>query len=140
MADANLGRRPGGVTFVMILSYLEGFFTVITGVVLLIGRDNTDLSDSLRLDSDELLWIAVVLILVGIGIIAVASALGKGADWAQIVVAAFTIFSLVSQVLVLFRSGYGASVLSSIAGIGFGVLVLYLLFNARATAFFGEHR
>ncbi|MEX2274717.1 MAG: hypothetical protein WEA10_03990 [Actinomycetota bacterium] len=137
MADANLARRPGGVTFIMILAYLEGFFTVLTGVIILIGRDNIDLSGSLRLDSDELLWMALVVIAVGIAILAIANALGRGDDWARIVVAVFTIFSLVSHVFVLFRSGYGASVLSSIISIGLGVLVLYLLFNERAAGFFG---
>jgi hypothetical protein len=138
MGDTAVKRRPFGVTLVVILAYFEAIVTIGTGLILLFNRSSSDvqLFRADEFDKNEILWISLVVIAVGVVMLLVAGALRMGHEWARAVVGILVTLSLVSHVFVMFRSLYGLSVLSSVIAVAFDALILYLLFNREASEFF----
>lgn len=127
-------ERPGGVTTVVVLTWFVAILTVGGGIWLLFAGDNA-LSD-LGISSGQATTQGWVDIILGIVIALFASALGHGSGFARIMITILMIFRFVVAsfgAVVLWGSQYFWPVV--IAGL-IAALVLYLLWNSRASAWF----
>lgn len=126
--------RPASVSFVVILTWLVAILTIVNGVLLLFANDAALTASGVDPDKANLTgWVAVVL---GLVIALFASALGNGSGFARLIVSLLMVFRFVLgtiAVVVLWGSSHvwGAIVLTLVA-----LLILYLLWNAKASAWF----
>jgi hypothetical protein len=122
--------RPGSVTFVAVLTYINGILNVIGGVILLIARDQV--AGSAGGGVAGITTAAIISILLGIIVIIVARGLLRGSPGARVVVTVVMIVDVVNGVILLF-SGQLAS---GIVQILWSLLIIVLLFTRRANGFF----
>lgn len=123
--------RPGSVTFVAVLTYINGILNIIGGVIILFTRD------SMVSASDEaavagITTSAILSIVLGIVILVVARGLFNGSRVSRALVTIVMIIGIVNGVLQLFTLQF----FSGIIEILWAILILGLLFTGRANAFF----
>ncbi|GLI27835.1 hypothetical protein ARHIZOSPH14_20770 [Agromyces rhizosphaerae] len=125
-----MAKRPGGVTFVAILTWIGGFFDVLAGALVLLFGTDPDLAAAV---SGSLTTVAILSILIGVVAIAVAAGLLSGSRVARIVVAIVEALSIAGSVWVIVAT---PTAIAEYFSIGFAVLILALLFSPKANAFF----
>ncbi len=127
-------KRPGGVTFVAIVTMIVGFMSLVAGFVFLLG-DSQTLADAAISEGTARTYAWVELIF-GLVTVLIAIGLWNGAGWARLVVTALMIARALGSIWVAFAlSGHGGFLVGMIAG-GLAVIVLLLLWNGRSDAFF----
>ncbi|UAJ80795.1 hypothetical protein IT072_07225 [Leifsonia sp. ZF2019] len=123
--------RPGSVTFVAVLTYINGILNIIGGVVLLFTRESAPGADT-EGGLAGITTSAIVSIVLGIVILIVARGLLGGSKVSRALVTLVMILNLVNGVLLLFTLQFFSGVLEIL----WVVIVLSLLFTRRANAFF----
>lgn len=129
-----LPKRPASVSLVVFLTWLVAIVTIIDGVILLFASDATLVEAGVNPDSATLTaWVSIVL---GLVIALFASALGNGSKFARLLISLLMMVRFVLggiAVFILWGSSFiwAAVVLTVIAA-----LVLFLLWNAKASAWF----
>lgn len=112
MAD----QRPGGVTLVAVIAWINGLFTIISGIFHIFS------------------WAGWVSIALGILTIAVSLGLFRGSNVARIILA---IVFVINIVVAISASATGAlSLWAAIGGSILPLIGLILLFTPKANAFF----
>jgi hypothetical protein len=125
-------QRPGGVTTVAVLVYINGALDVVIGTLILLAAafDN--------LESANAAWYTGFgAMFVGLIVIAVASGLLGGSNGARILVTIVQAFSLLANTIVLFAGG--ATFVPALISILISLLILGLLYTGRASAFFSSN-
>lgn len=125
-------RRPFGVSVLVFLVWLQALLQIAGGVLLIFVRDDGDVLSETSLTSDELLALAIGLIIVGLITALVASALGHGSNFARWLVAILTVLNLGGGIYQL-TSVNGQNEISAIASIVVALVVLYILFAERGS-------
>lgn len=120
------GPRPGGVTLVAIIAWINGVLTLITGILLLVGGAAED--------SAPVLWAAWFSIIIGILTIAVGVGLLRGNNTARIVAAVVFALNLISAVITMFAAP--GQLWSAIISALLAIVGLVLLFSEKANEFF----
>jgi hypothetical protein len=144
-------KRPVTLTIAVVLQWFAAVVAVITGFDLiadayemskegvatqieaaLVNQGIIDVSGTLLVDA---VFVAGALILALAFVrVMVAVYLGRGRSWARIVVAVLTAISLVGGFAFLFQGYLMRSLLTVVTDL----VVLWLLFNARSSAFIAE--
>ena len=120
--------RPGSVTFVAVLTYINGILDVIGGVALLVARDQVAGGGN----SAAITTSAIVSILLGVVTVVVARGLLSGSSVSRALVAIVMVIDILNGVLLLFTS----QVVTGVIQILWSILIVALLFTRRANAFF----
>ena len=137
MSPAAPAPRPGSVTVVMVVTWIVAILTVLGGVLFLVMGDAA-LAEAGISDSTATTYGIVELVL-GAVIALVAIGLGNGNNFSRILVSILMVVRLGVAIwagVVLWGSGGFWSVV--IAGL-MALLVLALLWNDRANAFFATN-
>lgn len=126
--------RPASVTFVVFLTWVVAFVTIIDGLILLFASDATLVAAGVNPNNANLsAWVSIAL---GLIIVLFASALGKGSGFARLLVSLLMMFRMVLAAIAIFVL-WGSSLVWGAVILTLGaLLVLYLLWNARASAWF----
>ena len=127
-----MARRPGSVTLVAVLTYINGILNVIGGVIILFTRDSMVSGNPSALAG--ITTAAIISIILGVIILIVARGLLRGSSGARAVVAVVMVIDIVNGVLLLFSS----QLANGIIQILWALLIVALLFTRRANAFFGS--
>lgn len=127
-------RRPGGVTFIAIITFLIAFLALAAGFVFLLssasGLANAGISEGTATSY------GIVEIVFGIITAVVAVGLWTGNSLARLAVTALMAVRIMASIWVAFSfSGHGGFLVGTLAG-GLAVIVLLLLWNYRADEFF----
>lgn len=112
-------RRPGVVTFVAILLYIQAAMALFAGVFSFLQRDNAEVQASLGLEADQFIWLLVVELAISVVLLIVASGIMNGARWARMLLTIGMGFRLVQAALFATLGGVGGS--------GLIVAVLYAI-------------
>ncbi|HEV8023879.1 MAG TPA: hypothetical protein VGP37_03225 [Candidatus Nanopelagicales bacterium] len=140
-------NRPVSLTIAVVLQWIAAVFYIIVGVGILLSGFatlNSTVRDEITniLDQEGISNVSAgaitagVLIsgfvLIGIAVIRVivAMSLGKGHNWARILITVFVVLSLLSAIGALFGGQWVALV-----SIAFEVVILWLLWNASSSAY-----
>lgn len=118
------GQRPFGVSLLTIIIVIYGISAIVMGILGLL----TVFGD---LGTGALIA-AALTILIGLVYLAVASGLWNGGRVARMLVAIFTVLGLIAGILTL----VGGNVWQGLIQIVVTLIILFLLFNAKAKAFF----
>ena len=140
-------NRPVSLTIAVVLQWIAAIFYVIAGVGILISAFAT-LNSSVRdeissvLDQEGITGVSAGvisagvfisgLVVIGIAVIRVivAMSLGKGHNWARILITVFVVLSLLGGVGALFGGQWAALI-----SIAIEVVILWLLWNASSSAY-----
>lgn len=137
MSRPYAARRPGGVTFVVFLTWVVAFLSMFRGFLALFGVESvvtsTDLSGSA---GTTYAWVEIGM---GILIAAVAIGLAGGSSLSRFLITALMVLRIIAAIWVaLTFSGQGGILASVLIG-GFAVIILLLLWNGPADRFFREN-
>ena len=118
-------RRPGVVTFVAILLYIQAAMALFAGVFSYLQRDNAEVQASLGLEADQFVWLLVVELVIALLLLIVAGGIMNGARWARMLVTIGMGFRLVQAALFATLGGTGGSGL--IAAVLYAIIPLLVL-------------
>ena len=128
--------RPGSVTLVVVLTWISAILAIVAGAFALFGGQQY-LSE-LGWSAGEARIEGIVGIVFGLILALLASALGKGSKFARFLVTIVMLFRLVVgavEAVALWGSTY---MWAGVVGVVVALLVLWLLWNAKAGAFFAR--
>jgi len=128
-----MAPRPGSVTFVAVLTYINGILSVIGGILILLTRNQMagpGNSGSLAAITTG----AIISIILGVVIVIVARGLLRGSPGSRTIVAIVMVIDILNGVLMLFT----LQVVSGVVQILWSGLILVLLFTRRANEFFAR--
>lgn len=133
MANGSFNRRPGGVTLVAVLTWISGALDIIGGVLLLFLQNDPQTLASFG-GGAQLITTAIVSIVIGVIVVAVANGLLHGNSGSRLVITVIEVFSIATGIFTAFV----APVLfwSELVSILVAVVVLMLLWSRSASAFF----
>jgi hypothetical protein len=123
-------KRPGVVTLVGIVVYINAALAAITAVAVFLNRNNGEWQSIYKASENELLTLAIVEGLVAILLFAVGSGVMSGVKWARIAVA--IVVGLRVAVLtwyMLTHLGAGAFTWSTVISMAIGLFVLWALYG-----------
>jgi len=120
--------RHGSVTFVAVLTYLNGILDIVGGVVFLLTRDQVASGSA----GAAITTSAIVSLLLGVVTLVVARGLLRGSTVSRALVAVVMVIDILNGVLLLFTP----QVVTGVIQILWSILIVSLLFTRRANAFF----
>ena len=128
--------RPGSVTLVVVLTWISAILAIVAGAFALFGGEQY--LNELGWSAGEARIEGIVGIVFGLILALLASALGKGSKFARFLVTIVMLFRLVVgavEAVALWGSTY---MWAGVVGVVVALLVLWLLWNAKAGAFFAR--
>ncbi|WP_314149033.1 hypothetical protein [uncultured Leifsonia sp.] len=128
-------QRPGSVTFVAVLAYLNGILSIIGGVVMLFTRGAMAGAGNAGTEAG-ITTSAIISIILGIVILIVARGLLNGSAVSRGLVTVVMIINIFNGILLMFTLQF----ISGIIDILWAFLILALLFTRRANAFFASRQ
>lgn len=128
-------QRPGSVTFVAVLAYLNGILSIIGGVVMLFTRGAMAGAGNAGTEAG-ITTSAIISIILGIVILIVARGLLNGSAVSRGLVTVVMIITIFNGILLMFTLQF----ISGIIDILWAFLILALLFTRRANAFFASRQ
>lgn len=135
-----MSKRPIGVSVLVFLVWLQALLQIVAGIALIFVRDQSDVLSETSLSSDDLLVVAIAAIVIGLITALVASALGRGSNFARWLVAIVTALNLAGGIYQL-TAVHGKNEASGIVSIIVALLVLFILFGERGSReFFAGRR
>ena len=132
-------HRPVGVAIVAILGFVQAIFSFLTGIALIVERNNSALREHVDNSSGVITSYGVGAIIWGVLAFFVALGLWNGAAWARIVVAILQAIAIGGGVYLLFAWG-GTYIWSGLWQILIALIVLYFLYGTRSEDFFASRQ
>jgi hypothetical protein len=130
---SNAVARPGGVTLVAVLAWIAGLLDVLGGTILLFQTSVASIVEEFG-GASQLIATAIFTIFVGVVVIAIAGGLLRGSPGARIVVTIFQALSIMGGVFLAIA--YPAGAIGEYVGIAISLVIIFLLWTGRASAFF----
>jgi hypothetical protein len=128
-------RRPGGVTFVATITFLIAFLSMVRGFLAILGEGGPVSGDLAGVSLTTYGWVELGF---GIATALVAIGLFRGSGLARLLVTALMVLRIVAAVWAGFSGNGLVWLLASALVGGLAVLVLLLLWNGRADAWFSR--
>jgi len=124
--------RPGSVTVVVVLVWISAILAIIGGLLLLLFAP----AAPGNVGRGFVVAVGVIVLLIGLLTAAVASRLAKGGNGARMIVSILEVLQIAGNIATL-TTGNGASTTTqALINIVLNVVILALLWNSRANAFF----
>lgn len=131
-------RRPGVVTFIGIILYIQAFAAAAFGIVTLIERNNAKLQAVTGQSDSELVVYAIVEFIFAVLLFLVASGVMSGAKWARILVALVVGFRIVAISWWMIAHHGGGIHTTGLVSILIYVFVLWALYGHKESDEFYE--
>ena len=130
-------QRPGVVTFVVVLLWIQAITSAVAGVVALAFRDNASVQETVNQTSSELLIYAIVELVIALIIALVALSLSGGSRGARLLVAIVQGVRIAASTWAIATHHAGGFMTTSIVTIAFGLFILWALYgNDKSEEFF----
>ena len=141
-------QRPGTITFIVVLMWINAILEIIGGVLLIIASRSNDVVTSVQagvennipveqISESSLLWAGIISILFGLITILLATGLKNGSNGVRI----FLTILIVLQILIdaaEMTALRNESVWTGLIAILIWLIVLGMLWSSRASAFFHQ--
>ncbi len=128
-------RRPGGVTFLVVLSVLQGLGGLIGGIFLAATHNRADVIRDTKTNSHTLLVYGISAIAIGLIYLLVARGLAHGNGLARFLVGLVSLVDVIGGVAVAVTK-HGDVRTQAIGSAVVGFVILVLLYSPKANAFF----
>jgi hypothetical protein len=130
---SNPVSRPGGVTFVAVLTWISGALDILGGTLLLFQTSIAATVEQFG-GASQLIASAIFSILIGAVVIVVAVGLWRGSAGARVVVTIVEVLSIMSSVFLAIA--YPAGAIGEYISIAFALIIIAMLWTRRASSFF----
>ena len=128
-------QRPWEITLLVVLGYIGGFFNLLTGIFVMLDRNDADfLQISLHSENQALVFGLTVAVL-GVAQILLANLLGKGSQVVRVFYAVIAVLNLAAGVWAMV-SLHSEQRASGVVAAVVSLFVLWLLFNQKSEEFF----
>jgi hypothetical protein len=131
-------QRPGVVTFVGIVLYIQAFAAAAYGLVAFLERDNKQMQLVTGQDSDALLVQSIIQFGVAVLLFLVASSIMAGTSWGRVLVAIVAGIQIVVLTWMLLTHHAGGFQTLGIVYIGIDIFVLWALYGHKESQEFYE--
>jgi len=135
MTTLETRERPGGITFVVVIAYIGFIFQVLSGLFVMLDADSLKHQLKSGLTEDQLIVAGIVMMVIGVIGILLTGALARGSNVVRILFAVWIAFQVAGGLYAVFDHD-GIQRDSGLVSVVFGIIVMYLPFNARAHDFF----
>jgi len=133
--------RPGVLTFVGIVLYIKAAIATVTGVAVLIERNDAAFQSTTGQTADELLILALAEFVVAMLLFAAASGIMWGAPWSRIFVAIVLGIRLIVATYWLITHTGGGMQWNAVISSGIAIFVLWALFgNEHSQRYFAGYQ
>ncbi len=140
-------KRPFSVTLLVILTWISAILGVLSGILLLIisfTGDSDYISGELGVGTANaaniLRVLGAVYIVVGLITALIASKLAAGSNGARIFLTVLEIITIISSVVAITQGDNSVETSSPIPSLIISAIILVLLWNSKASAFFHQPR
>ncbi|MDX2379719.1 MAG: hypothetical protein QNM02_08170 [Acidimicrobiia bacterium] len=131
--------RPGGITLLVVLGWIQGLLALGSGVFLILDRNSAELQERAEMSSDQLVSTGVAAVVFGGAVLILASMLGRGNTVVRWLFGLLVLVNVGVGIWGLFGL-HGEQQLSAALSVVFGLLILYLLFGPERTdRWFDQH-
>jgi hypothetical protein len=137
-SEVGTRQRPGVVTFVGIVLYIQAFAAAAYGLVAFLERDNKQLQIVTGQDSDALIVQSIAQLVVAVLLFLVASSIMSGTSWGRVLVAIVAGVQIVVWTWVLITHHAGGFQSLGIVYIGIDIFVLWALYGHKESQDFYE--
>jgi hypothetical protein len=131
-------QRPGVVTFVGIVLYIQAFAAAAYGLVAFLERDNKQMQLVTGQDSDALIVQSIIQFGVAVLLFLVASSIMAGTSWGRVLVAIVAGIQIVVLTWMLLTHHAGGFQTLGIVYIGIDIFVLWALYGHKESQEFYE--
>jgi hypothetical protein len=131
-------QRPGVVTFVGIVLYIQAFAAAAYGLVALLERNNKQMQLVTGQDSDALIVQSIIQFVVAVLLFLVASSIMAGTSWGRMLVAIVAGIQIVVLTWMLLTHHAGGFQTLGIVYIGIDIFVLWALYGHKESQEFYE--
>ena len=125
-------QRPVGVTILIVLLWIQALVSIAGGVALILLHKNHSLVHDAHASSSTLLAYGIGVLIVGVVTALIASALGRGSDFARWVVGLISILQLAGSVYGVVHFHGGSRTGAIVNGV-IALIILYVLFGERGS-------
>lgn len=129
-------RRPASVTLVVVLTWISAVLAVLGGLLLIVVGSIT--GGAAGLTPGVLGGIGVAYVILGLITGAVAARLARAGNGARLLVSVLVVLQIAGGIAAISTVGSGSTVTQALVSILVGIVILLLLWNARANAFFAS--
>ena len=126
-----MSTRPGLVTFIAVIVYINAVLTIIGGVILLIAGNSAEVDTAVG-GAGLAFGTGIIAIVLGVITLLVARGLFRGSNLSRGIVAGLQILAAINGVFSLVHGEVTVGVLNIL----FALLVISILYSSRANAFF----
>lgn len=133
---ATTTNRPFGVAFLSVVLMIGGALDIIGGGLLFLERNDEKLLFRNDATADEIAAFAIMTIIVGIVVIAVAAALRNGSNFARYLIAFIAIVRILALLFAVASWAKGDWFDPLVSAVVYTLVAGYLLFDKDAQAFF----
>ena len=132
-------RRPGVVTLVGIVVYINAVIAAVNAVGVFLNRDNTVWQATYNATETELLWLAIIEGVLAALLFAVGSGVMSGVKWARLAVGIVVGLRLAALTwFMLTHLGNGVFTWGTVIALGLGLFVLWALYGKDESQAFYE--
>jgi hypothetical protein len=129
-------RRPGVVTFIGVVMFIQATLTVVSGIVLVALRGEQRILDETSVDRAGLITAGIVSLVIGGIIFLVALSLLRGGKGARILVTIVQVIAVASAAWTMFTHHTGAFLFQGLITTAIAIFVIWALYNERSEEYF----
>ncbi len=126
--DHGMTRRPGVVTFIGVVIWIQAALAAVAGVAVLIYRGNADFQSATGQSADALLGLAIAEIVIAVLLAWVASAILRGSRGMRMTVGIIMGLRIAASLWFMITHHQGGFLYSGLANIAIALFVLWALF------------
>ncbi len=139
VAAAMRPSRPGVVTLVGIVVYINAVIAAVNAVAVFLNRDDARWQEIYGASENDLLWLAIIEAVLAVLLFAVGSGVMSGAKWARLTVAIVVGLRLaVLTWFMLTHLGAGAFTWGTVVSLAIALFVLWALYGKDESQAFYE--
>ncbi len=127
--------RPGGVTAVVIVTWVAALLDMIGGAALWLLSASAELADAIDVTAAEMRGVGIGTFAVGVITGLVATSLSKGSRFARMLVSILMVLRLIGAAVILLLLGVSGILEAAVAAV-LSIVVLTLLWNRTAQEYF----
>jgi hypothetical protein len=132
-------RRPGVVTFIGVILFIQAFMNLVGAVVLFLNRDDQALNE-IGISSDELMWASILSLATAVLLVIVGAGILGGSRAARLFVAIVTAINMGAAVWMMFYFHDAGFLVVGLVPILIGVFVLWALYGHERSEEFFDRR
>ena len=137
-SDHGLVHRPGVVTFIGIVLWIQAAVAAVAAVAVLLFRDDSDFQAGTGQSADALLGLAIAELAIAVVLAWVASAILRGSQGMRTAVGVVMAFRVALSLFFMITHHQGGFLYSGIVNIAVAFFVLWALFvNEQSDEWFG---